>query len=99
MKQAPFLECLLFDPFSLLDDGCGPTEVGIGRCDVAEALVVGLVVVMLDERLDLAFQVAGQEVVFQQHAVLQSLMPALDLALGLGMEGRAAHMIHTVLPR
>ena len=39
---------------------------------------------MLDERFDLGFKVTGQEVVLQQDAVLQGLVPALDLALGLG---------------
>jgi hypothetical protein len=32
--------------------------------------------------LDLAFQVAGQIVVFQQDAVLECLMAMLDFALG-----------------
>jgi hypothetical protein len=35
----------------------------------------------------------GRKLVLQQHAVLQCLVPALDLALGLGMEGRAARMV------
>ena len=97
MKQASSLECLSFDPFSLLDDGCCPAEVGIGGCDVVEALVVTLVVTVFDEGFDLAFEVTGQEVVFQQHTVLERLVPAFDLALGLWMEGRTAHMIHAVL--
>ena len=59
MKQAPFLECLLFDPYSSLDDGGGSAEVGIGRCDVVEAFVVTLVVVVLDEGFDLVLQIAG----------------------------------------
>ena len=59
MKQAPLFKCLSFDPFSLLDDGCCPAEVGVGRCDVVEALVIALMVVMLDERLDLTSQIAG----------------------------------------
>ena len=51
---------------------------------------------VLDEGLDLLFEIAGQEVVFQQHAVLQGLVPAFDLALRLRMEGSAAHMAHPV---
>ncbi len=47
--------------------------------------MVTLVVVVLDEGVDLGLEVAGQEVVFEQDAVLQGLVPALDLALGLGM--------------
>jgi len=92
--QAPIFECLSFDPFSSFDDlGC-PAEVGVGRCHIVEALVVALVIVVLDERLDLLFEIAGQAVVFQQDAVLQCLVPALDLALCLRMEGRTAHMVH-----
>ena len=94
MLQAPMFECLSLDPFSSLDDCWCPAEVGIGGCDVVEALVVALVVVMLDEGLDLLLEIAGQEVVFQQHAVLQGLVPALDLALGLGMHRSAADMAH-----
>jgi hypothetical protein len=51
--------------------------------------VVALVVVMLDEGLDLLLEIAGQEVVLQQHTVFERLMPAFDLALGLGMDGLA----------
>ena len=96
MLQAPMFECLSLDPFSSFDDGGIPAEVGIGGCDVVEALVVALVVVMLDEGLDLLFEIAREEVILQQHAVLQGLMPALDLALGLWVEGCAAHVAHLV---
>ena len=92
MLQAPILECLSLDPFSSFDDGGSPAAIDIGRRHIVEALVVALVVVVLDEGLDLLFEIAWQEVVFQQHAVLQCLMPALDLALRLRMEGCAAHM-------
>ena len=64
-------ECLSLDPLSSFDDGCCSTEVGIGRRHVVQALVITLVVVTLDERLDLLFEITGQEVVFQQHAVLE----------------------------
>jgi hypothetical protein len=39
--------------------------------------VVAAVVVMIDERRDLPFEITWQEVVFQQDAVLQSLVPSL----------------------
>ena len=77
---------LAFDPFALFEDGFCPAEVGVGGGHIVLALVVALVVVVIDERLDLAFEIAGQEAIFQQDAVLQGLVPALDLALGLGME-------------
>ena len=48
---------------------------------------------MLNEGLDLCFEVTGKIVVLEQDAVLQRLMPALDLALGLRMTWRAAKML------
>ena len=53
-------------------------------------------VVVIDEGFNLRFEITGQEVVFQQNAVLQGLMPALDLTLGLGMIGRSARVLHTI---
>ena len=85
---------LSLDPFTLLDDDVNPAELGIGGRHGVQALVVSLVVVVLDERLNLCLEVAGQEAVFQQDAVLQSLMPALDLALSLRVAWSAAHMAH-----
>ena len=49
--QAPMVDGLSLDPFTLFDDGWSPAEVGVGRRHVAQALVVALVIVMLDERL------------------------------------------------
>ena len=46
--------------------------------------MVADVAIVLDER-DLGFEISGQVVVVEQDAVLQGLMPALDLSLGLGM--------------
>lgn len=40
MLQAPMLDSLAFDPFSLFDDGCGPAEVGVGWRYVGQASVV-----------------------------------------------------------
>jgi len=94
--QAPMLDGLSLDPFTLLDDALRPVEVGVGGRHVSQALVVALVIVVLDEGLDLGLEVAGQEVVFEQDAVLQGLVPALDLALGLGMHRSAADMAHLV---
>ena len=81
--QSSMFDGLSFDPFSLFDDGFVPAEVGIGGRNVAQALMVALVVVVLDERLDLGLEFAGQEVVLQQDAVLQRLVPSLNLALCL----------------
>ena len=56
--------------------------------------MVALMIVVIDEGLNLGFEIAGQEVVFQQDGVLQGLMPAFDLALCLGMIRRAATVFH-----
>lgn len=81
--QASRFECLSFDPFPLLQNGFVTTEVDVGRRDVVQALVISLMVVVIDEGFDLSVEVSGQEVVFQQDAVLQCLVPTLDLALAL----------------
>ena len=52
---------------------------------------------MLHKGRDLRLQIAGQVVVLEQDAVLQRLMPALDLALRLRMVGRAADMAHALV--
>ena len=46
--------------------------------------MIAVIVVVLDEGGDLAFEIAGQVVVFKQDAILECLMPALDLALVCG---------------
>ena len=83
MVQAAVLDGQFFDPVSPFDDGGVAAEVGVGGRDVAEALVVAVVVIVIDESTDLAFEVTGQVIVFQQDAVFQGLVPTLDLALGL----------------
>ena len=40
---------------------------------------------MLDEGVDLLLEISAQVVVAEQNAVLQGLVPALDLSLGLWM--------------
>ena len=97
MVQAAVLDSQFLDPFSPFNDGGVTAEVGIGGGDVAEALVVAVVVIMVDESADLAFKVSGQIIVFQKNAVFQRLMPTLDLALGLRMIGGSTDMLHTVV--
>ena len=60
------------------------TEVDIGGFDVFQALMIPLVIVVIDEGFDLRFEITWRDVIFQQDEVLQGLMAALDLALGLG---------------
>ena len=59
--------------------------------------MVAPVVVVIDEVVDLGLEVAGQIVALHQDAVLQCLVTALDLALGLGMEGSATDMPDTAI--
>ena len=67
-----------------------PPEVDVGWGEIVDAFVVTAVVVVVDERGDLCFEITRQEIVFQQNAVLEGLVPALDLALGHWMIRRAA---------
>ena len=97
MHQASVLDGVSFDPFSFQQDGVASAEVNIGRCQVADGLVVTLVVVVIDEGIDLSLEIARQIVVLEQDAVLQRLVPALDLALSLGMERGAPDMIDALI--
>ena len=56
--------------------------------------MVAVMIVVIDEAIDVRFEVARQVVVLEQDAVLERLMPALDLALGLRVTGCAAHVVH-----
>lgn len=96
MQQAPMLDGFAFDPFAVFDDGFRPSEIGVGGCHIVEALVVAPMIVVLDEGADLVFEIARQEVIFEQDAVLERLMPAFDLSLCLGMERSTANMIHAI---
>ena len=58
--------------------------------------MVALVVIVIDEGLDLTFEIAWQVIVFQQDTVLHSLMPAFDFALGLRVERCAPNMCHVL---
>jgi hypothetical protein len=88
------LDGLLFDPFSFQQDGVAASEVGVGRGEIGDALVVSQMIVVGDEGADLGFKIAGQIVVLQQDAVLERLMPALDLALCHRMIGSTPDMGH-----
>ena len=92
--QAPMFDGDTFDAGALGEDCFVPAEVGVRWRHVAQAFMVALVIIVLNEGLDLGFEVTRQEVVFEQDAVFEGLVPALDLALCLGMIGRAAHMLH-----
>src|SRR5580704_19766844 len=81
MLQATIGDCLSFDPFAFEEDGLRPSEVDVGGREIGQALVVSGIVVLRHEGRDPAFEIAGQVIVLKQDAVLERLMPALDLAL------------------
>ena len=54
--------------------------------------MVAPVIAVLDEGLDVGLERTRQRVVFQQDPMLQGLMPALALALGLRVIRRAANV-------
>ena len=58
--------------------------------------MITMMVVVGDEPTDTALEIARKEVVLQQDAVLQGLVPTLDFALCLGMVWRSSHMIHAL---
>ena len=89
MVQAVVLEGQFLDRFSPFYDDCIPPKVDVGWCDVIEAVVVTVVIVMIDEGADLAFEIARQIIVFQQNPVLERLVPSLDFTLCLWVVWRA----------
>jgi hypothetical protein len=60
VQQAASLDGLAHDAFAFEQDGLSSAEMDIGRGEVLEALVIALVLVVLDEGLDLRFEVAGR---------------------------------------
>src|SRR4249920_2001965 len=97
MLQATVCDCLSFDPFAFEEDDLSAPEVDVSWGKIVEALVIAGMVVMRHEGGDLAFEIAGQVVVLKQDAVLERLMPALDLTLGLRVIRGAADMLHFLL--
>src|SRR5271157_2017726 len=97
MLQAAVCDCLVFDPFAFEEDALGPSKIDVGGCEIVEALVISGVIVSLDESRDLPFEISRKIVMVQQDAVLERLMPALDLALGLRMMRRSADMVDVLL--
>jgi hypothetical protein len=75
MVQAAVLDGLVFDASPFSQDGFAAPKVDVGRCQVADALVVAMVVVVVDEDGDGGFNLPCDEVLFQQDPVLQGLMP------------------------
>ena len=89
MQQAAIADCLSFDPFAFNQNGLATSEIDVGGRQVGDALVISQVIVVGDDGRDLAFEIARQVIVLEQDAVLERLMPALDLSLGHRMIRRA----------
>ena len=83
MVRAAVLDGLQSDAPLFGEDGFAATEVDIRRCEVADGLVVAVVVVPVDESGESRFRFALEEVVFQKDVVLEGLVPAFDFAMGL----------------
>ncbi len=96
MVQAAFFDGISFDPFAFEQDGLAASEVNVGGREVVEPLVVSSVIVMFDEVRDLGFKVFLEEVVFEQDAVLQRLVPTFDLTLRLRVTGSAVDLVYLV---
>ena len=62
MKQAALSDGFAFDPFPFQHDDVATSEVDIGGCEIADALVVAAVVVIIDEAGNLPLEIARQEV-------------------------------------
>ena len=111
MLQAAVLDCQFLDFFPLSDDGFVAPKIDVGGCDVVQALVVALVVVVIDEGPDLMFEIARQIVVFggepgsswfdasARCAGLRGPTGATvpSTALGLRMERRTPNVVHLVI--
>ena len=63
--QTTFRDSLSFDPFSLCQNRLPAPEVNVGWRQVFQALMGSLMIVVIDEPLDVLFQIAGQEVILQ----------------------------------
>jgi hypothetical protein len=97
VMQAPGLDSLSLDPFSLVQDGLSPSGVDIGRGQIIDGLVIAVVVVVIHEGLNAGLKISGKEVVSQQDTVLQGLVPSFKLALGLEVIMCTPDMAHALV--
>ena len=97
MQQAAFPDCLFFDLLPFPEDSFCSAKVDIGWGQVTQAFMIALMIIVLDELTDRLLKGARQIVVFEQDAVLERLVPTLDLALRLRMIGGSSYMIHALI--
>ena len=79
MLQATVCDGDAFDMLSFFKDLFGSAKVDVGRCDIVDAFMIAGIVIVLDEGIDLPFEITGQIVIVEQDAVLQGLVPTFDL--------------------
>ena len=96
MLQAAVCDGGSLDAVSFSEDRLGSSKIDVSGREVVDALVIADVIIVLHEGVDLPFEIARQIIVVEQNAVLQGLVPALDLSLGLGMIRGAAYMLHAL---
>ena len=70
IEQAALFQGSIFGVSPFVENGVPPAEVDVGGCQVSEALVIPVVVVVLDEGFDRFLKRARQVVVLRQDAVL-----------------------------
>ena len=73
MLQTTICEGLAFDPFAFEENGLGPSEIDVGRGEIVEAFVISGMIVVLDERRDLAFEFARQVMVLDQDPAFERM--------------------------
>ena len=94
---AALLDCQFLDLFPFSENVFVAPEVDISGCDVSLALLVTLVVLILDEGLDLTFEIAGRAVILQQNPVLNALVQMLEFALGSRMDRGTPNVVHLLI--
>ena len=70
MVQTEILDGLVFDAPPFGKGGFTTTKVDVGWCQIADALVVATMVVLIDEGGDGSLEFPFKEVVFEEDAVL-----------------------------
>ena len=73
---------LSFHPLSFGQDSRAAPTVDVGGGEIVDALVVSVVVVVVDEGGNLSFEIAGQEVIFQQDAAFEGQRSILPWVIG-----------------
>jgi hypothetical protein len=93
MLQATIGDCLSFDPFAFEEDGLRPSEVSAG-VRLARLSWCRAWLYCATKAATRRSRSPGRLIVLEQDAVLERLMPALDLALGPRVIRGAADVLY-----